>query len=728
MGIINCVFYLINTTSVYSQINFNPSTAMSVDPQLPGTSFTCTFDISLSGQSSASVSYSIIADGDFISSITPASPISLTESSTKQVKVIGTYPTNHTSTLIDFKYYNTSVDDNITSEYTLIFPAYIYSPSNLTATNITSSGCTLSWTASSSSVSGYKVYQNGVYLKTVLSLSTTVSLSSGTSYSFYVTASDGIDDSYASNSISVLTKPAVPASLSSSSITSIGCVLNWSTSFGATGYYVYQNGVKINPTITVSGSTASATISGLSTASTYNYYVVAYNLTGTSSSSSVVSVNTLALPPTNISVSNVTSTGFTISWTESSGTITGYKIYQTIPYSVVRSTSSTSITISGLSPLTTYSFYITAYNSTSESVGSSAFTVTTIIDPPTNIIASNITSSGCKLSWTTASGSVTGYKVYQTSPYGILKGSTTGTSLTISDLQPCITYAFCVTSYSSTSESTKSAVVSVLTSSVIPTIPTNLSCTKKTAVSCNLSWTCTDACAKGYKIYQNGVFLKSVTVNSASITSLSKATSYTFSVSAYSSAGESSTCSSLSITTPNVSSPTNLAASNVTSTDCNLTWTAPSGSVDGYYIYQYFPYCAPVTTTTSTTASFNHLVSGLSNYQYYVTAYNTQGESGASNIISVSPSSTKSFVFADTVLSEYDNVIIFPNPSSSIINVRGIENFDVYVFDMSGKKCLDLKNVMSFFDISSLSDGTYIISLIKENTKVTKKVIKRSNY
>ncbi|MEN7547531.1 T9SS type A sorting domain-containing protein [Rapidithrix thailandica] len=66
-------------------------------------------------------------------------------------------------------------------------------PSNLSASNITSNSLRLSWNASSDNkgVSGYKVYQNGVYKTRTSSTATTITgLSSCTTYNFSVRAYD----------------------------------------------------------------------------------------------------------------------------------------------------------------------------------------------------------------------------------------------------------------------------------------------------------------------------------------------------------------------------------------------------------------------------------------------------------------------------------------------------------------------------------------------------------
>ena len=67
--------------------------------------------------------------------------------------------------------------------------------------------------------------------------------------------------------------------------------------------------------------------------------------------------------------------------------------------------------------------------------------------------------------------------------------------------------------------------------------------------------------------------------------------------------------------------PTSLAVTSTTTTNVALSWTAPSGSVSGYYIYQ-----AGVQVGTSATAAYvvTGLVSGTA-YTFKVAAYNANG-------------------------------------------------------------------------------------------------------
>ncbi|MEU6659003.1 glycosyl hydrolase family 18 protein [Streptomyces sp. NPDC046821] len=83
--------------------------------------------------------------------------------------------------------------------------------------------------------------------------------------------------------------PPVPAGLAAGATTSSTVDLSWTASSGATGYNVYRDGAKV---ASVSG--ASATVTGLTAATSYSFQVTATNSAGESAKSAAVTAKTAA--------------------------------------------------------------------------------------------------------------------------------------------------------------------------------------------------------------------------------------------------------------------------------------------------------------------------------------------------------------------------------------------------------------------------------------------------
>jgi fibronectin type 3 domain-containing protein len=111
---------------------------------------------------------------------------------------------------------------------------------------------------------------------------------------------------------------------------------------------------------------------------------------------------------------------------------------------------------------TTYTYKVTAYNSTGESVFSSGSTVTTMQNTNTNpTVPTGLTStsSGTQvtITWIASTGSLTGYKVYRN---GTLVGQTTGATAYTETVSPG-TYSYTVSAFNASFESAQSIPVVV---------------------------------------------------------------------------------------------------------------------------------------------------------------------------------------------------------------------------------------------------------------------------
>ena len=300
-------------------------------------------------------------------------------------------------------------------------------PAGLSASGVTSSAATISWSASTDNVAvtGYKVFRNGVQVGSPSGISfPDAGLSASTTYSYTVSAFDAAGNNSAqSAALSVTTSPppdttppSVPAGLSASAITSTGATISWSAStdnVGVTGYKVFRNGVQVG-----APAVPTFTDTGLSTATTYSYTVSAFDAAGNNSApSSALSVTTLDTTapsvPTGLAASGITATGATISWSASTDNVavTGYKVFRNGVQ--VGTPSAATFSDTGLSASTTYSYTVSAFDAAgNNSAQSSALSVTTSAPPdttppsvPAGLSASGVTSSAATISWTASTRS-----------------------------------------------------------------------------------------------------------------------------------------------------------------------------------------------------------------------------------------------------------------------------------------------------------------------------------
>ena len=178
-------------------------------------------------------------------------------------------------------------------------------PTGLSSSNITSTGFTLNWVASTDNVgvTAYEVFRGGVSQGTVTGTSfNATGLTASTAYSMTVRARDAANNNSAqSAAFNVTTSapagdtqaPSVPASLSSSNVTQTSFTLNWAASTDNVGvalYEVFRNGISQG---TVTGTSFNAT--GLTSGTAYSMTVRARDAAGNNSAqSSALSVTTAA--------------------------------------------------------------------------------------------------------------------------------------------------------------------------------------------------------------------------------------------------------------------------------------------------------------------------------------------------------------------------------------------------------------------------------------------------
>ncbi|MDI1256860.1 MAG: GEVED domain-containing protein [Flavobacterium sp.] len=419
-------------------------------------------------------------------------------------------------------------------------------PTALAASGTTQTTTNLSWTASTDAVgvTGYDVYQGGVFKATVTTTSYAVTgLTASTAYTFSVKAKDAAGNiSAESNIVSVTTlapvadttAPSAPTTLAASGTTATTTNLSWTAStdnVGVTGYDVYQGGV-FKATVT----TTTYAVTGLTASTAYSFYVIAKDAAGNVSAAS----NTASVTTTAVTIAYCASQGNSIADEQIGrvqvGTInnastggTGYTDFTAISTNLTQNTAYT-LTVTPTWTATAYSEGYAAwidYNKDGDfaDAGEQVFTKATSTTTP-------------------ATGSFT---VPATATLG-------ATRMRVSmkyNATPTSCEAF---SYGQVEDYTVN-IVAGTADTTAPTAPTTLAASGTTATTTNLTWTAStdNVAVTGYDVYQGTTLKATVTTTSYAVTGLTAATAYTFSVKAKDAAGNISASS-------NVASVTTLSA------------------------------------------------------------------------------------------------------------------------------------------------------------------------
>ena len=396
---------------------------------------------------------------------------------------------------------NVTVDGiRVATTWSALLPgATLTSPIAASATNITATGFTANWSASSaatkyfldvSTTSDFSTLLADYNNKDVGNVTTVdlTSLNANTQYYYRVRATDGTTTTSNSNTISVMTLLTSPAALPATDITTTGFTANWNHSTDATSYKIDVSTSSDFSTLITDynnkdvGSDTTAIVSSLTPGTTYYYRVRGSTINNTSGNSNSIMVSTenLAIPlaPVAKEVTNITTTSFTANWNSSLGAA-----YYSLDVSTDEAFSNilsdyndknvglvTMLNVSGLTPSTNYYYRIRASNSGGTSPNSNTISVITALAAPVAIAATNITQSGFTANWN-AETNVTNYwlDVSTDSTFSSFianynnKDAGNATSMTVTSLSPNITYYYRVSASNNNGSSPYSNTITVTT-------------------------------------------------------------------------------------------------------------------------------------------------------------------------------------------------------------------------------------------------------------------------
>ena len=311
-------------------------------------------------------------------------------------------------------------------------------PTSLSASAVTQTTLTLSWTASTDSggVSGYNVYKDGSLLTSGITGTTygVTGLTLNTAYSFTVLAYDSAGNlstqssALATTTLPDTTEPTTPGNATFSSVTTSAITLSWTAStdaVGVSGYRIYRGATQVGTTTLLT-----LTNSSLSSGTSSSYTIEAYDAAGNRSSrSATTSTSTLTVDTTAptvpgvISFSLVTASTLRLAFASSTDAVgvSGYRIYR--DGIQVGTSTFASFNDLGLVASTTYAYTVSAYDaanniSVRNATTSTTTTVATDTTAPTTpgaISFSSVSSTTITLRWASSTDAVgvSGYKVYR---------------------------------------------------------------------------------------------------------------------------------------------------------------------------------------------------------------------------------------------------------------------------------------------------------------------------
>ena len=392
----------------------------------------------------------------------------------------------------------------------------------------------------------------------------------------------------------------------------------------------------------ISGNVTSTTIGVLLAGMLYTITVVASNIYATSAALAPgTSYYTILPPPTGLKQNGNAATTIDISFNPPvRGTITKYTvnaINSGIIISQIFTPPFTIYRITGLQSGTIYDISMNASTAYANSVYTSNITYSTTISPPTNLIASNVTGSSMKISFTPPAGTVTQYTLSVTpTPSGGFTGIVPGTdtSYNLTGLSSYITYTISMTA-------TNGVVTSVASTSITPSTslspPTGLTATGFTSNSITIAFNLVSG-ADTYKV--DAVPYSGNTVNTPAFTSspytiqgLHPGMSYDISIYATKSGVNSASSTPISYNTQLIT-PTNIASPIQTATTITITFDSASDRIVDSYGIKVAEFNSGLPTYYSAKQA-SYTITGLTVYSFYsiiVFAKNANGVSDDSNI------------------------------------------------------------------------------------------------
>ncbi|XP_062276922.1 receptor-type tyrosine-protein phosphatase eta [Scomber scombrus] len=534
---------------------------------------------------------------------------------------------------------------------------------NLSVSEFTTSSVSLNWTKPEGNSSSYKVQWTGGEINGTATVTETskiiTNLTAGVQYTITVTAvaDDGHTEGQ-SATVSQYTNPEIVKSLSVSEFTTSSVSLNWTKPEGNSPFYRVQwtDGTN-NGDVNVSETKIN--ITALTAGVQYNFTVIAVaGDNETVGEAKTVSQYTKPDVVRNLTVSEITTSSLSLTWTKPEGKSSSYKVQWTGgEINVLANMTETSKIFINLTAGVQYTITVTAVADDGHTEGQSA-TVSQYTKPDIvrNITITAFTTSSLSLSWTKPEGNSSTYKVQWTGGNINDSCSVNVTSKTITNLAAGVHYTITVTAVAGDGHTEgQSTTVSRYTK---PDIIKGLVVSTYTS-AISLKWKSSGDNFKYRVQWHNGGTPEITSTNTslAELSNLSPGTNYTITVVAIASDSKTEGDPYIfsSFTKPAVVN--NLTETVVTTSSVSLTWTQPEGNTTSYIVLWTAEEKVLNSTTSETSFTINGLIPGT---KYNVTVAAVAGDSSNMGEGTTTPIATRPV-----------------NPENIMVTAKGTDNLNI---------------------------------------------------
>ncbi|XP_052336614.1 receptor-type tyrosine-protein phosphatase beta-like isoform X25 [Oncorhynchus keta] len=498
---------------------------------------------------------------------------------------------------------------------------------NLTASEITTSAVSLSWTEPFGNRSFYRVEwtdgNTSWQLNTTETYFNVTALTAGVQYLFTVTAVAGDNTTVGqSKTVSKYTKPAAIRNLTVTEITTSSVSLSWIEPSGNSSFYrvEWTGGSRdMNTTTNVTAFNVTELTAGVK----YTFKVTA--VAGDNITKGKAQEKALFTKPEvirNLSVSEITTSSVSLSWIEPSGNRSFYRVEWTGGSRDINTTTNvTAFNVTELTAGVKYTFRVTAVAGDEMTEGKhisvSLFTKPAVIR---NLTVTEITTSSVSLSWIEPLGNSSFYRVEWTGGSRDMNTTTNVTAFNVTELTAGVKYTFKVTAVAGDNITKGKAQEKALFTK--PEVIRNLSVSEITTSSVSLSWIEPSGNRSFYRVEWTGGsrdINTTTNVTAFNVTELTAGVKYTFRVTAV--AGDEMTegkhISVSLFTKPAVIR--NLTVTEITTSSVSLSWIEPLGN-SSFYRVEWTGGSRDMNTTTNVTAfNVTELTAGVK-YTFKVTA------------------------------------------------------------------------------------------------------------